>query len=64
MQVTEYTKGALKVRREAKKLSADGYQKAEVCWKILRGSDHDKVITDVKISACGKYVWYKIGGRP
>jgi hypothetical protein len=37
-----------------------GYRKHETDWEIHRGGRHDEVISDVKISCDGKYVWTKL----
>lgn len=59
-----FIKRCLKSRRENKKLTALGYEKHETDWEIIRGAKLDHVITDAKISCCGKYVWTKIEKKP
>jgi hypothetical protein len=61
MKVTDFTRKALKIRREYRDLTAEGYRKAETDWEINRGHLMDHVIVDAKISACGRYVYTKIG---
>jgi hypothetical protein len=64
MKVTEFTRGALTVRREDRRMKALGYRKHETDWEIHRGlGAMDQVILDAKISADGKHVWTKVG-RP
>ena len=61
MIVTEWTRKALAVRRQARTLEAAGYRRHETDWEIHRGARYREVITDVQISADGKYVWTKLG---
>ncbi|NSX15010.1 hypothetical protein HTY52_13080 [Cupriavidus taiwanensis] len=61
MIVTEFTRQALTVRREERRMRAQGFRKHETDWEIRRGGRCDEVIVGVQISACGKYVWTKIG---
>jgi hypothetical protein len=62
MKVTARTIRALAARREARELQSQGYRRHETDWEIHRGLGRtDEVIIDVKISACGKYVWTKLG---
>ncbi len=64
MKVTEFTRSALEVRRENRRMTALGYRKHETDWEIHRGlGATDQVILDAQISADGKHVWTKIG-RP
>ena len=64
MKVTEFTRGALQIRREDRRMKALGYRKHETDWEIHRGlGATDQVILDAQISADGKYVWTKVG-RP
>lgn len=64
MKVTAFTRSALAVRREDRRMKALGYRKHETDWEIHRGLGMtDQVILDAKISADGQYVWTKIG-RP
>lgn len=61
--VTTFTRRALSVRREKKRLEAAGYRRHETDWEIHRGASFGKVITDAVISADGLYVYTKIGAR-
>lgn len=64
MKLTEFTRSALAVRREERRMKALGYRKHETDWEIHRGlGATDQVILDAKISADSKYVWTKVG-RP
>jgi hypothetical protein len=63
MIVTEFTRRALASRREHRKLTAEGFRRHETDWEIHRGCMSGMVIVDVKISACGTYVYTKLG-RP
>lgn len=62
MIVTEFTKRALAMRRESKRLIALGYRLHETDWEILRGGRHRERIVDAKISADGKHVWTLLSG--
>lgn len=64
MKVTDFTRQALTVRREMRRMEAAGYRKHETDWEIHRGFRQGEVIVDAKISACGKYVWTKLGKTP
>jgi hypothetical protein len=61
MRVTEFTRGALAVRREARQLLAAGYRRHETDREIVRGGRTREVILDAKISADRRYVWTKLG---
>lgn len=61
MIVNELTRKVLEVRRERRRMLAAGYRLHETDWEIHRGFRRDEVIIDVQISACGKYVWTKLG---
>ncbi|MBY4947050.1 hypothetical protein K6V92_10510 [Cupriavidus respiraculi] len=61
MIVTDFTRQALAVRREDRRMKALGYRKHETDWEIHRGARYNDVIVDAKISRCGKYVWTKLG---
>ncbi|MGX0136335.1 hypothetical protein [Cupriavidus metallidurans] len=64
MIVTDNTRCALAVRREARELTRQGYRKHETDWEIHRGGRHNEVIVDAKVSADGMHVWTKLGPRP
>lgn len=64
MKVTAFTRQALKGRREYREMERQGYERCAPCWQLLRGHRCDEVLTDVRISADGKYVWYKTGPQP
>lgn len=65
MLVTEFTRWALRVRREDKRMTAAGYRRHETDWEIIRGlGRHEEVILDARISVDGKYVWTKVGKGP
>ena len=61
MIVSDYTRRALAVRRERRKLTALGYRLHETDWEIVRGGRYRERIVDAKISADGKHVWTLIG---
>ncbi len=62
MIVTDFSRRALLVRREARKLGRDGWQHVpEPDSRIVRGALWDHVITDVRIDAQGKGLWIKTG---
>lgn len=61
MIVTERTKRALAIRREARELGALGYRRHETDWELHRGAKMDQRILDARISVDGKYVWTKVG---
>ena len=61
MKVTERTKYALKCRREERDLTKAGYRRHETDWEIHRGDWCGLVITDAKVSACGRYVYTRVG---
>lgn len=62
MKVTDRTRKALAARRELRRMTALGYRRHETDWEVNRGlGQTHKVITDAKISACGKYVYTLIG---
>lgn len=64
MKFTAFTRSALTMRREERRMKALGYRKCETDWEIHRGIGMiDHVILDAKISADSKYVWTKVG-RP
>ncbi len=64
MKVTKLTKSALAVRRERRNLEREGFRRHETDWEIHRGMRYDEVIVEARISACGKYVYTKLGKRP
>lgn len=59
MKVTDFTKRALRSRRESQSMHAAGYTAIHVD-SLLRHSDSDRII-DVKIGQDGKFIWVKIG---
>lgn len=61
MIVTDWTREALAVRREERRLKALGYRKHETDWEIHRGFRTRERIVDVKVSIDGKYVRTLIG---
>jgi len=63
VKVTHFTRDALRIRREARRMTALGYRRHETDWEIHRGDMTDQIILDAQISADGKHVWTKIG-RP
>lgn len=64
MKFTDMTRKALAFRKEERRLKREGYRRHETDWEILRGSRYDEVIVDARISACGKYVYTKLGQKP
>ena len=63
MEMTDRTRRILAIRREERRLKAEGYRKHETDWELRRGGRYRDVIVDAKISICGHYVWTKLG-RP
>lgn len=65
MRVTQFTRTALRVRREAKQMKADGWELVGEgggkLWELQRGWRWREVITDMKIAADGKSLWIKTG---
>ena len=61
MIVTELTRRALKIRREARELEAQGYRRHETDWEIHRGVRIGERIVDARVSCCGLYVWTRLG---
>ena len=61
MKVTDFTRKALTIRRERRRLEALGYRRHETDWELLRGGRRDEVILDAQISADGKHVYTLIG---
>lgn len=63
MKVTDFTRTALAVRREEKRMKAAGYERVAEnggkLWELHRGYRWRHVITDVKIAADGKTLWIK-----
>lgn len=60
MIVTQRTKDALAAKRQERELKKLGYRKHETDWEIHRGGWRMAKIVDVKISACGKFVYTKV----
>ena len=67
MRVTRFTKEALVARRQAKNLTAKGYEligeSGHPLWELQRGGRWDHRIVDAIISADGKSVFIKIERR-
>lgn len=61
MKVTDSTRKALKLRREARQLEKLGYRRHETDWEIHRGYRYRERIIDAKVSSDGKYVWTLLG---
>lgn len=61
MIVNENYKKAKAWRTQERNLKKQGYDRCEPTYRIVRGAELDKVITDTIISTCGKYIYYKIG---
>ncbi len=65
MKVTEFTRNALRTRRELRDLPKEGWEPVDESggrlWEIARGYRYDRTITDVRISASGKFLWVKVG---
>lgn len=66
MKVTDFTKRALEIRRERRKLESFGYTEIEADWRLHRGkySEDGYGIIDVKISVDRRKVWVKVGRLP
>lgn len=63
MIVTGWTRRALAVRREERRLIPLGYRRHETDWEIIRGGRYRERIVDAKISADGRHVWTLIGSE-
>jgi len=63
MIVNDFTKNCLLVRREYRKLTAEGFRRHETDWELNRGARYDEVILEAKISVCGKFVYTKLGKK-
>lgn len=59
--MTDWSRRAIAVRREDRRLRALGYRRHETDWEIVRGGRYTERIVDARISADGKYVWTLIG---
>lgn len=63
MKITELTRQALKTRRDRRGMLADGWEfvgeNGGRLWTLYRGSRMNHVISDVRISACGRGLWIK-----
>lgn len=63
MIVTEFTRKALRVRREDRDLVPKGWEfvgeRGGNLWELYRGGRTDHRIVDARVSACGKGVWVK-----
>lgn len=64
MIVTSLTRRILAIRRQERELTKLGYRRHETDWEIHRGGRMGDVILDVRISACGLYVYTKLGKKP
>lgn len=64
MKVSDFTRRALAIRRERRRLEAEGFRRHETDWEIHRGDRRGEVIVEVRISTCGLYVYTKLGRRP
>lgn len=67
MKVTDFTKGALTVRRERRDMAKAGWEfvgeDGGKLWELEREGRYTHRIADVKIAACGKALWVKIEPR-
>lgn len=61
MKLTAISRQALASRKERRDLEEQGFRRHETDWEIHRGGLIDQVIVDAKISACGKYVFTRLG---
>ncbi len=63
MQVTEFTRNALKVRRDRRDRRREGWEFVGEgggnLWELNRGGRWNHRIVDVRVAACGKAVWVK-----
>ena len=65
MKVTDFTARALAWRREKRDMIAAGYtETTDFDWRLTRGGLIHHKIVDVKISADGKQVWYRLEPDP
>ena len=64
MIVTNFTRQALRLRRERRDLEAKGYRRHETDWEIDRGGLIGHVIAEARISSCGKYVYTRLAPGP
>lgn len=66
MRVTDFTKQALKTRRDRRDRLKDGWEFLGVdggLWQLVRGGRYREVIVECAVSACGKGVWVKTAER-
>ena len=65
MRLTAFSRRALAIRREARDLPKQGWERVAEnggrLWELTRGARWGKVITDVRIAADGKSLWIKVG---
>lgn len=65
MKVTPFTRKALAVRREVRDLTKDGWEQITATfgegrlWELDRGFRTHHRITDIRIGADGKSIWWK-----
>ena len=65
MKVSDLTRRVLANRRQHRELTNQGYRRHETDWEIHRGfaASAGNVILDAKVSACGLYVYTKVGRK-
>lgn len=63
MKVNNFTREALKIRRDKRDMPKDGWEyvgeRGGSMWELHRGWRYDQHIVDVRIAACGKALWIK-----
>lgn len=60
--MTDFTRMALAVRRQHKRLTERGYRRHETDWEVVRGGRQQETIVDVQISMDGKHVYTLLSG--
>ncbi len=67
MKLSQFSRVALNVRRDKRDMKRDGWEfvgeGGGALLELYRGGRHGHVITDVRISACGKGLWIKTAPR-
>jgi hypothetical protein len=64
MKVTPFTRSALAYRRDQRRMVSAGWSRShDLDWRLHRGELMDHVISEVRIAADGKEVWYRLEKR-
>ena len=64
MRVTDFTRRAIAIRREARDMERAGWRRIyEPCWQIVRGGDRRHIV-DARVSVNGYQIWYRLSDEP